>query len=65
MTPQVVLDLSYRWANLGNAASGPVLAYDGSDGYAGQRLKDITANDVMLGVRYKLQREAVVYQPVK
>jgi opacity protein-like surface antigen len=65
VTPQVVLDLSYRWANLGSAASGPVLTFDGADGYSGQRIKDITSNDVMLGVRYKLQREAVVYQPVK
>jgi opacity protein-like surface antigen len=65
VTSQVVLDLSYRWANLGNAASGAVLTFDGGDGYSGQRLKDITSNDVMLGVRYKLQREAVVYQPVK
>jgi hypothetical protein len=27
--------------------------------------RDITSNDVMLGYRYKFQREAVVYQPVK
>ncbi|MEI9901570.1 MAG: outer membrane beta-barrel protein [Hyphomicrobium sp.] len=28
VTPQVALDLSYRWANLGDAASGPVTTYD-------------------------------------
>jgi len=28
-------------------------------------VRDITANDVMLGMRYKFQREAVAYMPVK
>ena len=65
ITSQVALDLSYRWANLGSAQSGQVTGYDGTPGYSGQHLKDITSNDVLLGVRYKLQREAVVYQPVK
>jgi opacity protein-like surface antigen len=65
VTPQVALDLSYRWANLGSAASGAVLTYDGAAGFAGHHIKDITSNDVLLGVRYKFQREAVVYQPVK
>ena len=32
---------------------------------AASSLSDITSNDVMLGMRYKFQREAVVYQPVK
>ena len=32
---------------------------------AASSFKDITSNDVMLGMRYKFQREAVVYQPVK
>jgi opacity protein-like surface antigen len=65
VTSQVTLDLTYRWANLGSASSGQVLTFDGADGYSCQRLKDITSNDVMLGFRYKLQREPVVYQPVK
>jgi opacity protein-like surface antigen len=66
VTQQVSLDLSYRWANLGSAASGPVTTYDSTvAAYSGQHLKDITSNDVLFGVRYKLQREAVVYQPVK
>jgi opacity protein-like surface antigen len=65
VSPQVTLDLTYRWANLGSATSGVVTAYDGSGSISGVQIKDITSNDVMLGVRYKLQREAVVYQPVK
>jgi opacity protein-like surface antigen len=66
VTPQVALDLSYRWVNLGSAQSGPVTTYNSNvAAYSGQHLKDITSNDVLFGVRYKLQREAVVYQPVK
>jgi opacity protein-like surface antigen len=65
VTPQVVLDLTYRWANLGDASSGPVTTYLGDFAYNGQQIKDITSNDVMLGVRYKFQRETVAYQPVK
>ena len=62
----MVLDLSYRYADLGTAQSGR--GHDLStapSSTAASSLKDITSNDVMLGVRYKLQREAVVYQPVK
>jgi len=65
VTPQIALDLSYRWANLGDAQSGAVNTYDGNYAYAGQHIKDITSNDVMFGVRYKFQRETVAYQPVK
>jgi len=65
VTPQTVIDLSYRYTDLGNAQSGPVTTYLGEYAYAGHHIKDITSNDLLLGVRYKLQREAVVYQPVK
>ena len=65
VSPQVALDLTYRWANLGSAQSGVVTTYDGAASISGVHINDITSNDVMLGVRYKLQREAVVYQPVK
>ena len=60
------IDLSYRYADLGNAESGAVTDLSfGTFAYSGQQIRDITTNDLMLGVRYKLQREVVVYQPVK
>jgi opacity protein-like surface antigen len=61
VTPQVTLDLSYRWAHLGDAASGRVTTFDNGFTYAGQKITDITSNDVMLGFRYKWQREAPLY----
>lgn len=65
VTPQMVVDLAYRYTDLGDAQSGAVVNYLGGYAYAGQHIKDITSNDLLFGVRYKLQREAVVYQPVK
>ncbi len=44
------------------AASPPLTALASNSGVF---VQDITSNDVMLGMRYKFQREAVVYQPVK
>jgi opacity protein-like surface antigen len=65
VTERVALDLSYRWVNMGNASTGDVTAFDGSSTYGGHHIKDITSNDLLLGVRYKLQREPVSYMPVK
>lgn len=65
VTPQVTFDLTYRYADLGNAQSGPATAYDGTDSNSGLFINDITSNDVMLGMRYKFQRETVAYAPVK
>lgn len=50
----VTLDLSYRYADLGDARSGTVRAFDGSSSYASVDIDDITSHDVMLGVRWKL-----------
>jgi opacity protein-like surface antigen len=65
VTSQIVVDLGYRYADLGSAESGPIYTYEGNLAYSGQEIKNITSNDLLFGVRYKLQREAVVYQPVK
>jgi len=65
VTPQMAIDLSYRYADLGSAKSGTVVAYDGSDSYAGHHIRNITSNDLLFGVRYKLQREPVSYQVLK
>ena len=65
VTSQSVIDFSYRYADLGTAQSGVVTTFDGAASISGVFARDITSNDVMVGYRYKLQREAVVYQPVK
>lgn len=61
VTPQIALDLTYRYANLGTAKSGVVTAFDNSNSYSGEFIKNISSNDLMLGFRYKFQREVPVY----
>jgi opacity protein-like surface antigen len=62
VTPQITLDLTYRYAQLGDAHSGVASAFDGSQPpYSGEFIKDITSNDLMLGFRYKFQQAAPVY----
>jgi opacity protein-like surface antigen len=53
VTPSVTLDLSYRYTNLGDASSGPVKTYQGDLAYNSFKIKDITSQDVMLGMRWK------------
>ena len=61
VTPQIALDLAYRYANLGTARSGVVTAFDNSSSYNGEFIKNISSNDLMLGFRYKFQQAAPVY----
>jgi opacity protein-like surface antigen len=62
ITPQVTLDLSYRYASLGTVNTGIASAFDGSsNSYSGVFIKDIVSNDVMMAFRYKLQQAAPVY----
>ena len=54
VTPSVTIDLAYRYTDLGDARSGTVTAYDNSGFYKSVDLEDITSQDLMLGVRWKL-----------
>lgn len=65
VSPQMAIDLAYRYADLGTAQSGVATSFNGAASNSGLFIRDITANDVMLGMRYKFQREAVAYVPVK
>jgi opacity protein-like surface antigen len=54
VTPAVTIDLSYRYTDLGDASSGQRFAFDGSGTATGLEIEDITSQDLMLGVRWKL-----------
>ena len=54
VNPSVTIDLSYRYADLGDARSGTVTSYDGTSSYASVDIDDITSHDLMLGVRWRL-----------
>ena len=64
VTSAVTIDLSYRYADLGDARSGTATAYDGSDSFSGVDINDIDSHDLMLGVRWKLGRQAAAPMPV-
>jgi Opacity protein and related surface antigens len=58
VTENVTLELAYRYLELGDASSGTVTAYDGSSSYSGVFLDDVHSHDLMLAMRWKLDREA-------
>lgn len=58
VTPQVALELGYRYLNLGDAKSGTVTAYDNSSSYASVDLDDVHSHDLMVGMRWKLDAPA-------
>ena len=66
VSPQFAVDLAYRYADLGTAKSGAVTDYLGvAHPNATLHIKDITSNDLMLGFRYKFQREEPVGYAMK
>ena len=59
----LTLELSYRYVNLGNAASGDLKPFDGPGTRVNpQEFRDITSQDLRLGVRWQLDT-APVYLP--
>ncbi len=55
VTPGFAVDLTYRYVNLGDAQTGTPHAFDGTAIPTSPFVfKDITSNDIMLGVRWNL-----------
>lgn len=53
IAPNLVLDLSYRYAHLGDAASGDMIGFDGSNPvYNPIEFKNIYSHDIRLGLRW-------------
>jgi opacity protein-like surface antigen len=53
VTDQLTLDLGYSYIDLGNAQSGDLIAYDGTNAvYNPMYFKHITSHDLKLGMRY-------------
>ncbi len=60
---RITVELAYRYVNLGNASSGDLYTYDGTNNvYNPMEFRDITSHDVKLGVRWSLH-PAPVYLP--
>ena len=56
VTPNFAVELTYRYVDLGNAQTGTPHAFDGSalPGYSPFVFKDLTSQDLMLGMRWNL-----------
>ncbi len=50
------VDIGYRYMDLGDASSGEMSAYDGSSSYKSVELDDLHSHDLMVGMRWKLDR---------
>ncbi|HYS49239.1 MAG TPA: outer membrane beta-barrel protein [Xanthobacteraceae bacterium] len=56
-TPGLTVELAYRYLNLGNAQSGPIMGFLNNPQGTIFRINDMTSHDVTLGVRWMLQPE--------
>lgn len=65
VTPQFVVDLGYRYVDLGDAKSGTVTTYNGSSSGPGLEINDVTSHDLMLNVRWRLEHPATSFEAVK
>jgi len=64
VTRNVTIELAYRYMNLGDGVTGPTNSFDGvtvANG-SGFTFKNITSNDVKLGVRWQFEN-LPLYQP--
>jgi opacity protein-like surface antigen len=65
VTRNVTIELAYTYMNLGNAVTGPTNSFDGVTvvNGSGFTFKNITSNDVKLGVRWQFDNPQPAYQP--
>jgi opacity protein-like surface antigen len=64
VTPNVSIELAYRYISLGNGTTGPTRSFDGFTVADPFVLKNITSNDVKLGVRWNLESPPVYAPPL-
>jgi opacity protein-like surface antigen len=64
VTPNFLVELSYRYVNLGDAQSGDLVTYQGTNAiYNPMEFHGITSHDVRLGVRWMLDAPPPVPHP--
>jgi opacity protein-like surface antigen len=55
VTPNLTLELAYRYLSLGNAHSGDLIAFDGTNTVNNpMKFRNLTSQDVRIGLRYML-----------
>jgi opacity protein-like surface antigen len=61
VTPQLTLDLGYRYTDLGTVKTGSMTDYLGADQGQGIEIRDITSHDLLFSARYRLNNPEPVY----
>ena len=64
VTKNFSVELAYRYLNLGDAQSGDLITYTGVNAINNpMHLRDITSQDLKLGVRFSLEPETLLPPP--
>jgi opacity protein-like surface antigen len=63
VSPSLTLELAYRYVDLGNAATGALTDFTGFTMGRTMQFKNITSNDLKLGVRWNLDSPPVYAPP--
>jgi opacity protein-like surface antigen len=64
VTPSLTLELAYSYVDLGDGFTGAAVAFDGSAGGHPFKFKDITSQDLKLGIRWNLESPPVYAPPL-
>jgi opacity protein-like surface antigen len=64
ISPNLTMELAYRYVNMGSGVTGDLVAFDGSSNLGPMTFKDITSHDVRLGIRWNLDPTPVYAPPV-
>lgn len=63
VTPNLTLELAYRYVDLGSGVTGALTDFTGFTRGRTMQFKDITSNDLKFGVRWNFDNPQPVYQP--
>ncbi len=63
VTPNVTVELAYRYLDLGNAQTGTGYSYDGAYTYSPFQFQHLTSQDMRFGVRFNLGGFSEPYAP--
>ena len=64
VSPSLTMEIAYRYVDLGDAMSGDIIAYDGTNNiYNPMAFKHITSHDLKLGVRWAIDPEPAYLPP--
>jgi opacity protein-like surface antigen len=64
LTPYASIEFAYRYVNLGDAKTGPIIGFDGTAQGDSYELKNIDSHDLKFGVRWMLEPPRPAMMPL-